>query len=158
MISRKETQNLKMQYGMWLGLSKEARKSAGLPVDQDEFAKHIDVTPKTLSTWKTNKDPIVIKSRDNAKNLFLEHARFDVYNALIKSATDTDTPKSAQDRRTFFQITGELSKQPEKGVKDSHEIKIIIEQPHGNSTTKDTNGDTDNASRGGAGEIHPEPE
>ena len=126
MISHKELRSLKVQFGMWLGLTKEARQSAGLPIDQDEYAEKIGVTPKTLCQWKKIKDPLVLESRDNAKKLFLEHARFGVYKALIDSAQDIKSPKSAQDRRTFFQVTGDLSKEKDKGSGEKHTVEIVI--------------------------------
>lgn len=133
--TNKENRALKIKYGIWLGLSREARRSAGMPIDQKEFSEKYDISEISLANWK--KEDVVKETRDNSLGLFLKDATFAIYQALIKSATDTSTPKSAQDRRTFFQLTGELGKQGDKDSGETNRIEIVIERADDADRRKD---------------------
>jgi hypothetical protein len=116
-MKRKEARDLKMQFGMWLAMPKDVRD----PRDQKDFAVKLGVEPETLARWR--KDPVVQEAMKNAQNVFLGQHRWEVLQATVEKAKSG----SFQDRRLYFQLTGDLSKQVEE-KKESQEVKIVIER------------------------------
>lgn len=70
----------KEQFGMWLGLPKEAREQKNL----EELAKFLDVNKLSLGKWK--EDPIVIHTKENALRIFAGKHNWKVTDKLIELA------------------------------------------------------------------------
>lgn len=79
-----DEESKKMQYGMWLGLPREARPSD--EKTQKGIAKKLGIGIDTASRW--NKDPFVEKVADNALKIFGERDKIQIIESLIKEAKD----------------------------------------------------------------------
>ena len=81
-----QTEGLKQQYGMWLGLPDSARKDD--EKTQAMLAEKLGVAEKTLSLWRG--DPIVEEARNNSIKVLGGNEKLAIVNALINKCKTGD--------------------------------------------------------------------
>jgi len=111
-----EVTDAKFQYGMWLGLSADAKKEAEMPESQAAFARQVGVTEETICRWRS--DPIVLKAKANAAKLYFGgDATVFAFMKALKEEACSRAGKPA-DKRLFAEIAGLVGKRetekPEK--------------------------------------------
>lgn len=76
------TEDLKIQFGIWLGLPPDARQAD--EKTQEEFAKKIGVTLKTLIQWKS--DPGVQETARNSMRILGGNRKMKIIDKLMSMA------------------------------------------------------------------------
>ena len=112
-----KVRDLKIQYGMYLGLPPDARE----PKEQKEFAKVLGVTEQTLSHWKN--DPVVKEAERNALQLFAQSHDLNVMKSMIEKAE----AGSYQHQQLYWKWRGQLAEKPVPSEKkEPQEIKVTF--------------------------------
>lgn len=86
---------------------------------QDEFAKHIGVTPKTLSTWKAS--PKFQKEKQKMQRKLAGDSMSDVLAALKNSALEGDTGAI----KIYLEYMGEMIKKSEISV-STEDVHVLV--------------------------------
>lgn len=113
-ITKEDSADIKMRFGIWLGLPPTSRE----PRTQEAFASSLGVHPETLTKWR--KDPEVQRAKANALKLFWSKDISDVMQAIVKDAKD-GKPAS---QRLFAEMMGLLEPAQKKG--QSGPIDVIV--------------------------------
>jgi hypothetical protein len=119
-IPYKQRDNLKIQFGMWLGMPAYARQDD--EKTQESFSKKIGVQHETLSRWK--KDPLVIDTAENAIKIWGANDKLEVVKGIIEKAKEGN-PAMA---RLYMEWQGEISTKKSTGVENREfQVKLVTE-------------------------------
>ena len=117
-----ENDDLKRQYGIWLGLPKHARKED--EQTEEALAKKLGVSSKSMSRWKL--DPIVIETEASAIKLFAGNDELEVTRIMILKAKEG----SHLDRRLYYEYIGRLGSNQPKPDNRPRSIKLTWRPKH----------------------------
>lgn len=113
--TKEEIADKKQQFGMWLGLPKEARE----PKTQEALAKQLGTFTETLTKWK--RDDIVKKAKDSALKLFYGSGeKMAIFMTSIEDGLKKNAPAT---QRLYAEMIGLVGSQ-EKGKQEPVEIII----------------------------------
>ena len=113
--TKEEIEDKKQQFGMWLGLPKEARE----PKTQEAMAEQLGTFTETLTKWK--RDEIVKKAKNNALKLFYGGgAKMAIFMKSIEDGLVKGAPAT---QRLYAEMIGLVGSQ-EKGKQEPVEIII----------------------------------
>ncbi len=118
---RNETEEIKskkIQFGIWSALTREARRSAGLPELQKDLAERLGLVEETLARWQ--KDATVKLARQSASNLFLGVSDLSVMQD-IRSKAESGVYRY---QRLFCELR-ELTSQPPKPSSPKVSITLV---------------------------------
>lgn len=119
--TKREIEDTKQQYGMWLGLPEAARPEKTL----EELAKRLGVWPETLCRWR--EDTEVLRAKENAVKAYFSSTdeTWEFMETLKKEAKTFGG--SPQIKRLYAEITGLTGKAKEE-VKKAEPLEIVIKR------------------------------
>lgn len=118
--------DLKIRYGIWLGLPPVAKADDEKTIE--EFAKKIGVSMVTLIRWKY--DALVQDTARNALRMFGDDRKLQIINKIMDQAAAGEW----QQQRLFMEWMGEIginAKDKFKRAPPQMEVTLVTEQPKG---------------------------
>ena len=102
--STNESHDMRVQYGMWLGMPVEARQPDERT--KKDYAKKTGVAEKTLWLWE--QDPLVLDIAKNALKLWAGNHKLMIIKKIIQQAEEGEW----QQQRLFMEWQGEIGNIP----------------------------------------------
>jgi hypothetical protein len=119
-LTSKDTEDKKLQYGMWLGLPPDMRQED--VKTQKDFAKKIGLKEETISRWKD--DPYVKSIRENAVRIWGGNDKLEIIKSIIAQAKEGKV--AAQ--RLYLEWQGELDSRQRKEIPSEFTVTYKTEE------------------------------